>query len=651
MAKKYYLYELERGERLHPEDLDRKSRFQWACIDAAHRWNLERWGIKKIPWPWTVLFRGQLETAAEVLYKFHAAGLAQQPGFNLVYEDSDWPDDRSDVWCVTPFIIKRTIDRFGMSALNGIIEGMKEVWKRGPLEMFSFRGGVHYGEMFEDILPRCRMGKKEIAEFIVLQYEALKYSRREIKLGDMRRLAKLSKESRRFVMRTCCGTETVGWRRHEIDWEKASLVLNKGAEGIQKVFASEDFESQEFSYRVPVGALWELVWKRVFGRVPKDPLVFTVLDEDGEGALRDAKDLKRQWKHFHRLIRRMNEEYEQDKDHAVYGLRDEHHVLAAKNIATLFGNNAEQWVALHGGGEERPLCQQIHDAGINLTPPRWADKEEIGRALWKHRNNKKEFLEMFCRAGNKGVQLLGQGLKFKEVIRELQAMTYGDPSNPELSKECAQLGISEEDYEEIKDRWERAMKAQQKTGARESIPGVNIEVRGLRVRRLDKQDPAGLFLGNYTECCQHILGAGHSCARHGMESPDGAFFVVEKDGQIIAQSWAWRKGRVLVLDSIEVKRQLVEPVREDVAEAYMELASALVGKLGLDEVRVGSSPRILKDSLMLDEVESVSPPSGIYSDAEKQWKIIVAQEEEVWEWIPGEETELLYLEGGVNIDY
>ena len=72
--------------------------------------------------------------------------------------------------------------------------------------------------------------------------------------------------------------------------------------------------------------------------------------------------------------------------------------------------------------------------------------------------------------------------------------------------------------------------------------------------KLPDGDVRGLFLGDYTGCCQHIGGAGSEYAAHGYLKKNGGFYVVQhkQTAQIIAQSWAWRgKDGEIVLDSLE----------------------------------------------------------------------------------------------------
>jgi hypothetical protein len=130
----------------------------------------------------------------------------------------------------------------------------------------------------------------------------------------------------------------------------------------------------------------------------------------------------------------------------------------------------------------------------------------------------------------------------------------------------------------------------------EMLPFVRIDgsaVEGVghqyTLEKLDANDPAVLLIGLDTSCCQHIDGAGRSCAIHSYEKADSAVYVVRKQGQIIAQSWVWRnKDNGVVFDSIEVnisERNNLEPI----AYMFKELANQLIGKLMIDSVYVGNT--------------------------------------------------------------
>lgn len=123
------------------------------------------------------------------------------------------------------------------------------------------------------------------------------------------------------------------------------------------------------------------------------------------------------------------------------------------------------------------------------------------------------------------------------------------------------------------------------------IDGSTIEGVGhnYTLEKLDADDPAVLLIGLDTSCCQHISGAGRSCAVHSYEQADSAVYVVRKNGVIVAQSWACRnQDNGVVFDSIEVnvsERNRYEPI----ALMFKELANQLLGKLMIDSVYIGQT--------------------------------------------------------------
>ena len=110
------------------------------------------------------------------------------------------------------------------------------------------------------------------------------------------------------------------------------------------------------------------------------------------------------------------------------------------------------------------------------------------------------------------------------------------------------------------------------------IDGSTIEGVGhnYTLEKLDADDPAVLLIGLDTSCCQHISGAGRSCAVHSYEQADSAVYVVRKNGVIVAQSWVWRnQDNGVVFDSIEVnvsERNRYEPI----ALMFKELANQML---------------------------------------------------------------------------
>lgn len=117
------------------------------------------------------------------------------------------------------------------------------------------------------------------------------------------------------------------------------------------------------------------------------------------------------------------------------------------------------------------------------------------------------------------------------------------------------------------------------------INGTEIGYPGYYLRRLNVTTSAdaamAACLGKLSDCCQSLSGeAGEPCARHGLTSPDGGFYVVCKgdinnpsiNDELICQSWVWRsESGALVIDSIEAKKEQQENHLEEHAEDHEEL--------------------------------------------------------------------------------
>ena len=205
-------------------------------------------------------------------------------------------------------------------------------------------------------------------------------------------------------------------------------------------------------------------------------------------------------------------------------------------------------------------------------------------------------------------------MSVKEMISMSEKYIYDNVQNQEVAHAAFSAGLSQYEFDEYQRYWSNI---NDKT--HETIPSVGIVQKdGYIMYRLEVSDPRGPILGIFTNCCQHPGGAGASCAIHGQESPDGAFFVVERRGKIVAQSWAWRRGKTLCFDSIEVLNKNYMPVVEAL---YQETANRILGKLGITACNVGGGYNNVGVSSDWQEVVPVLPPEGVYTDAKTQFVI------------------------------
>ena len=157
--------------------------------------------------------------------------------------------------------------------------------------------------------------------------------------------------------------------------------------------------------------------------------------------------------------------------------------------------------------------------------------------------------------------------------------------------------------------------------------GISGEIDGYTYHMLDKtKDMLGLFVGNMTDCCQVFDGAGRTCLRNGYLDENQTFFVVEKKGKVVAQSWVWLNNGVLCFDSIECLGKFSSSNSDTILSCYIQAARQLVeGNFGIYYVTAGGDgsniPEDLKDvSTACWDQDDIDLPScvkddGCYSDA------------------------------------
>ncbi|RYG61513.1 MAG: hypothetical protein EON60_03295 [Alphaproteobacteria bacterium] len=120
-------------------------------------------------------------------------------------------------------------------------------------------------------------------------------------------------------------------------------------------------------------------------------------------------------------------------------------------------------------------------------------------------------------------------------------------------------------------RWIHAVKHQKPSNIPAPTP---VEDGILRLTQLHKTDPRDVFAGLIVGCCMHPQGWAAVCAWHGHESPDGAFWVVERYGVIVAAAWVWRCEDNLVIDSVEINDKQVSTAR--IHPMYIQAAASVL---------------------------------------------------------------------------
>jgi len=237
-------------------------------------------------------------------------------------------------------------------------------------------------------------------------------------------------------------------------------------------------------------------------------------------------------------------------------------------------------------------CVEVHDAG-QLTLP-----ESMEGVLPFFEKNMKYFLSDGSKY-REFARILAlwtpewSGKSREEINRLLASRKYQglDLRYVEIAIDCNLSLEKATTFAKFAEEWKLLIKG-------DYIPEVNVTEGKYTLRKLPKGDPKGLVLGLYTDCCQHPWGAGSECAKHGFIATRGGFYVVEKEGKIVAQSWVWlSRDRVLVMDNIEtlggdVDRllPLYQKASRQIMEECWDIQAVHVGT-GYSDVDLGSLPR------------------------------------------------------------
>ena len=108
-----------------------------------------------------------------------------------------------------------------------------------------------------------------------------------------------------------------------------------------------------------------------------------------------------------------------------------------------------------------------------------------------------------------------------------------------------------------------------------TIPRVEGNKGDYSYETLKLNDMESLTLGNRTDCCFTVLGAGYSCLKNAVTGRNGRVVVIKKDNQVLAHSWIWRNGDLLCFDNIEISKSISEA---DFFDVYLHLVDEIIEK-------------------------------------------------------------------------
>ncbi|MBQ8749238.1 MAG: leucine-rich repeat domain-containing protein [Clostridia bacterium] len=156
---------------------------------------------------------------------------------------------------------------------------------------------------------------------------------------------------------------------------------------------------------------------------------------------------------------------------------------------------------------------------------------------------------------------------------------------------------------------------------------------------LSKANPLSAVLGDITNCCQILDGAGESCLEYGMTMPNSSFLVFRYKEKLIAQAWVWydEKTKQVTLDNIEVPNKIIREIENnahlqqefinclfrfnDAVKNAMNKQAVLVEKVTIGVGYNDINKLLRKNFSLVDKPKRLSMYNG-YTDASEQYEII-----------------------------
>lgn len=286
-------------------------------------------------------------------------------------------------------------------------------------------------------------------------------------------------------------------------------------------------------------------------------------------------------------------------------------------ILTVLGKNWEQWISKFNG--------DIHDAAQILPVyGNYRDLKDLGLFLLQYYGKyntttltliSNGWKELTPEERRLPIDQLGK-LIYKRKAKDL--LESNEINNMEFAMEAAKWWEDDDNdnddddlsYEDLENMFIES----QDIPLPEWTKNNTVTIGKLRGRFLPRNDPRGLFLGMYTNCCQHPWGEADSSAFYGQTSSKSAFFVIEdiKTNDIVAQSWVWEdQDGDVVFDNVEANG--IGSARMPVVQQiYKQVAENMKGRL----VHIGEVGDLDIDHL--PKANAIQPPSGVYTDAKHQ---------------------------------
>jgi hypothetical protein len=239
-------------------------------------------------------------------------------------------------------------------------------------------------------------------------------------------------------------------------------------------------------------------------------------------------------------------------------------------LVLTFGSRSEEWLSKMAklGYSEHDATYWLPLGGQGLSEFLFAQGERL-----RQRSTSVSELGLICRVWHK-LSAEERSLPFRQLVLICKVRKYSHINHQEFALECANWGVATGDYKSYENKFIHSLEVPN------FLPGIDATRDGIRAYFLPREDTRGLFLGEYTKCCQHPDGAGETCAWYGQQKPNSGFLVFEDDsGTIIAQSWTWiNESGDLCFDNCEAlglgqREPTVILLYEKIAQKILEMHS------------------------------------------------------------------------------
>lgn len=226
----------------------------------------------------------------------------------------------------------------------------------------------------------------------------------------------------------------------------------------------------------------------------------------------------------------------------------------------------------------------------------------------------------------------------EHVINAVRVVEYDDvdDDNEEFAFEVGKYGYTQKQFEVLQEWYNKAKKI--KTNDMKLFISKDKEKTGITYELLRKDDPRTAVLGNITNCCQILDGAGEDCVEYGMIKPNSGFITFNYKDKIIAQAWVWYDeiSKVVCLDNIEVPHRYFKRINEnkEIKESFIDCLLRVEENLKIEmnkhslevkKVTIGKGYNdiigILNDKFNVEENSIALHGYNGYSDAYNQYKI------------------------------